>query len=742
MDPSSLNYITCDELRQEISKCPHEVNKRMLIIDIRNASLFNRSHLCLDVRNNIVSVKTKMRVMNIDPDLMKVCTTKNIMSILSEDNLKVFTKRRDATEVIVIEKNTDNIQELANPKSKVMRLINALTKYDNQSESKIEVPIHILRGGYREWLLKYPHFTTDPTFDTDADEADFEPGFSFKSNIISSTITTAPLEPTFNQNGSNHILKPLVENGHNTTMPTSPLTTPIKPALPSQALKPSAINKPVPQPPISRPIPTAPKPITLATTKNAPGTAVLMVPSSISSMRSALPRSHSSPNVAQADGDQIDINGQIITTTSTLSAPKDQADRLVDNLADDCHNLTVNLNNNHINAQHLPTAPPMPMSAKPRFDRALKPAFNNEAIQLIRAQLNFGRSPEASGKSISGLANLGNTCFMNSVIQCLAYIQPLVVYFNPDNYYCHINFVSQYGSKGELAIEFGALVEKLNSHRYRYIEPKSFREAVTKHIGMAGYEQQDSHEFMMMLFDKMHHDLNENAKNKPKTNGLSNGNSTNGENNINVSRATLAFQFWKKHLELNKSIVSDLFEGIFMSTLTCTVCQNQSNTFEVFNCLSLPIPSETRCHLRDCLNHFSNPERIEAAWECPRCKQKREADKKIVICKLPEILIIHLKRFSLDGRWRSKLQTTVDFPLSNLNVDCTHVLPQSAYSQRSAYNLCGVVNHFGHLDGGHYTAFCKLSNRNWYTFDDSTVSEMRDADVCAQSAYILFYARC
>lgn len=179
-----------------------------------------------------------------------------------------------------------------------------------------------------------------------------------------------------------------------------------------------------------------------------------------------------------------------------------------------------------------------------------------------------------------------------------------------------------------------------------------------------------------------------------------------------------------------------------MSTLTCTFCKGQSNTFEVFNCLSLPIPSTTRCHVRECLSHFSNPERIEAAWECPRCKQKREADKKIVICKLPKMLIIHLKRFSLDGRWRQKLQTTVDFPLNDLTVDCTNVLPQSAYEPmgiKSTYNLCAVVNHYGSLDGGHYTAFCKLDNQKWYTFDDSNVTEMKDADVCGQAAYILFY---
>lgn len=705
MENSSLQFITCDQLREEFSKCPDDVNKRILIIDVRNPALYEKSHLCLDHRNNISSIRTKMRVMNIDPDLVKTSTAKNLASTLSEDDLNVFKKRKDATEVILIDNNTDNISDLSNPKSKVMRVINGLTTYDVQTDKKITVGIKILRGGFREWLIKYPHFTTNSSFDPDT-----EP-----SAIIS------PNKPIAISPQTNHMLQPVNENGplkpRQPSAPSLKTTSPLSP-MPNlmnhhQPARP-AISKPVPTPP-ARPVPTTPKP---ALVKNAPGTAVPVSPASL--LRPTLPRSHSSPNVAQEDGDELpNTSNQLeklnITTNNSPS---------------------VNLNNNIIVTPSAPTA-------KPRFDRTLKPSFNSDAINLIRAQIDFGRCPEASGKAISGLQNLGNTCFMNSVIQCLAYDPNLVTYFCSDSYYNHINFNTQYGSKGELAIEFGAVIEKLNANRHRYIEPKSFRNAVTKHIGFAGNEQQDSHEFMMMLFDKLHHDLNLHAKDKFKQNGvIQNGTSNNDDSNINIPRATLGFQFWKKHLELNRSIISDLFEGIFMSTLTCTICKGQSNTFEVFNCLSLPIPSESRCHIKDCLSHFSNPERIDAAWECPRCKQKREADKKIVICKLPKVLVIHLKRFSLDGRWRQKLQTTVDFPLNDLSVDYTNVLPQSAYGSslsRSSYNLYAVVNHYGHLDGGHYTAFCKLENQRWYTFDDSNVTEMKDTDVCGQAAYILFY---
>ena len=155
-----------------------------------------------------------------------------------------------------------------------------------------------------------------------------------------------------------------------------------------------------------------------------------------------------------------------------------------------------------------------------------------------------------------------------------------------------------------------------------------------------GYgEQQDSHEFMMKLFDKLHHDLNRHGY-KSYQNGYSNGNG----NSSNVPIVTIGNRFWAQHKDYNESIISETFEGMSMSILTCRECGGQSSTCEVFNCLSLPILPDQRCHLRDCLKYFTREENIEAAWECPKCNMKRPAKKKIVICKLPKILIIHLKR--------------------------------------------------------------------------------------------------
>lgn len=697
METSSPNFITCDELRTEIAKCPDDINKRILIIDVRRSNHYERCHLCLDKRNDISSIKTKMRVMNIDPDLLSVCTAQKIMTILDDRDLAIFKKRKDATDVIIIDEHTDDIEELLNRKSKASRIINGLTKYDNQIEERIVVPAHILRGGLREWRLKYPHFTTDPTYDPDSPVYTVQPTSKLKP-----TVTPTP------QHSLQISEKP--------SAPMIPAPSPTITAPPILA-KPSAPMIEPPSPTITAPpISTKPSAPILSLTTSSP------------------------------------IPTQIPTPTAPPMSTKPSAPLMISR------------------PFVATTPPPSSLPSKPRFDRNLKPAINSELINAV--QINIGCSPDGYsgyGKAMpTGLQNLGNTCFMNSVIQCLAYLPTLVDYFCSQTYKSHINFKSQ--SKGELALQLGALIEKLNDPiKHRYIEPKSFRESVVKHVGFAGNEQQDSHEFMMMLFEKLHHDLNihgkEGKSKQQQSNGVSeqtrqlnNGNikqlqKTNNDtdkvdgddNNINTPRAILGYQFWRKHLEFNKSIISDLFEGISMSTLTCAYCQGQSNTFEVFNCLSLPLPSETSCNLGDCLRHFSNPERIEAAWECPRCKEKREAVKKIIICKLPQVFIIHLKRFSLDGRSRSKLKTNIVFPLVDLTVDSMNVLPQPSphnrplTHSRNTYNLIGVVNHYGDLEGGHYTAFCKLENQRWYTFDDSNVKEMRDADVCRQEAYLLFY---
>ena len=284
----------------------------------------------------------------------------------------------------------------------------------------------------------------------------------------------------------------------------------------------------------------------------------------------------------------------------------------------------------------------------PTFDRSLKPSAlineltsRNLSTAPARSR-NFSPIYGIPGHVNTGLRNLGNTCFLNAIIQCLADTTEFSIYFMQERHMDDINRNSRHGSGGELAEELGALIRQIRGNQYKSVSPKDFKNAIETHMPLfVGCDQQDSHEFLCMLLEKLHADLNR----VPPS-------SINMSNNAAISDdlpAHIAIKkFWANHTRNNISIVSELFEGLLMSTLKCTFCDTQSNSFEVFTNLSLPIPSKLghRCSLVDCLRLFSDPESLkgEAAWECPTCKTKREAIKKITLCKLPKVLVIHLKR--------------------------------------------------------------------------------------------------
>ena len=144
---------------------------------------------------------------------------------------------------------------------------------------------------------------------------------------------------------------------------------------------------------------------------------------------------------------------------------------------------------------------------------------------------------------------------------------------------------------------------------------------------------------------------------------------------------------------------------------------------------------------------FLQPERMsgESKWKCPRCKQYRDAFKKIDIWSLPKLLIIHLKRFKYQGLWRDKITTMIDYPLNNLNLE-KYVINNAEQKRTNAgafnYQLYATTNHTGTLDGGHYTAMCRHPKLNkWFKFDDTDVKEISDlSSLKSSSSYILFYS--
>ncbi|XP_064607278.1 ubiquitin carboxyl-terminal hydrolase 15-like isoform X2 [Liolophura sinensis] len=190
-----------------------------------------------------------------------------------------------------------------------------------------------------------------------------------------------------------------------------------------------------------------------------------------------------------------------------------------------------------------------------------------------------GRGNSAPG--LCGLANLGNTCFMNSAIQCLSNVGNLTQYMVEDRWKNELNEDNPLGMKGEIARSYADLVRQIWSGNYSYTVPRNFKVAVGKFAPQfSGYQQQDSQELMAFLLDGLHEDLNRIHK-KPYIEQKD----ANGRQDKEVAN-----EAWENYQKRNDSVIVDTFHGLLKSTLVCPECAKVSVTFDPFCYLSLPLP--------------------------------------------------------------------------------------------------------------------------------------------------------
>ncbi|XP_053455114.1 ubiquitin carboxyl-terminal hydrolase 4 isoform X2 [Nycticebus coucang] len=182
---------------------------------------------------------------------------------------------------------------------------------------------------------------------------------------------------------------------------------------------------------------------------------------------------------------------------------------------------------------------------------------------------------------LCGLGNLGNTCFMNSALQCLSNTAPLTDYFLKDEYEAEINRDNPLGMKGEIAEAYAELIKQMWSGRDTHVAPRMFKTQVGRFAPQfSGYQQQDSQELLAFLLDGLHEDLNR-VKKKPYLE-LKDADGR--------PDAVVAKEAWENHRLRNDSVIVDTFHGLFKSTLVCPECAKVSVTFDPFCYLTLPLP--------------------------------------------------------------------------------------------------------------------------------------------------------
>uniref|UniRef100_A0A0N5A1H7 Ubiquitin carboxyl-terminal hydrolase n=1 Tax=Parastrongyloides trichosuri TaxID=131310 RepID=A0A0N5A1H7_PARTI len=360
--------------------------------------------------------------------------------------------------------------------------------------------------------------------------------------------------------------------------------------------------------------------------------------------------------------------------------------------------------------------------------------FEDSIQQEYFNSLNNIRKQSVDGGIVigmSGLKNLGNTCFMNSVIQALFHLPGIHPLFTYKNAKMILDNKSNHPPQEKLMIAFSAFMDLFWGGRYSIIVPEYFLKIFGKIVDprFDNRSQHDAQEFQLYLIDALHESMATTSPGKYFGQNYSSNNITKDFN-----------EFKKKTKELSDSRINSLLSLKTISTVKCSVCNYQSVTFDCSSQLSigLPVVSFLGTSLFKCLEKHYSSEALSDGWKCPMCNEVRKASRCQKIMEFPEVLIIHLKRFEYSNGSSSKNEVNVYFELCDFDMSpFTH--QESGINYKVLYDLYAVVSHSGNLNSGHYTSHVKLDNE-WIYCNDSRVSyEFDTTKVKSKNAYILYY---
>ncbi|THC91464.1 hypothetical protein EYZ11_009072 [Aspergillus tanneri] len=346
---------------------------------------------------------------------------------------------------------------------------------------------------------------------------------------------------------------------------------------------------------------------------------------------------------------------------------------------------------------------------------AQKRRFSESSADELYVRSNANKRTCAK-QGVRGLFNLGQTCYLNVILQTLLHDPILNTYFLGNGHQPHDCTVSDCVgcAVAEAFADFNSS-DKAEGFAALSLLMASWRASSS----LAGYHQQDAHEYYQFLVDKLHA-------------------STDGHQEDHEKGCSCFFH--------------KTFYGKLRSSVTCDKCGNVTRTEDPMVDLSLDVQVQAKKRamgragpsclptLSGCLESFTSPEKLMAGvYNCSGCGDTpQKATKQLRIKKLPAILCMQLKRYEHTFSVSEKLEGRIDFPLSiNMLPYTTNPQPRVDKS-RYMYDLLSAVVHKGKLDAGHYLVYCRQGDQ-WMCFNDDQVTPVSEADVLKADAYLLFY---
>ena len=338
------------------------------------------------------------------------------------------------------------------------------------------------------------------------------------------------------------------------------------------------------------------------------------------------------------------------------------------------------------------------------------------------------RHDEYKDKGLTGLANVGNSCYINSCMQLLSHTYELNnLLGNLDSKKINKNI------EATILVEWNNLRELMWSENCT-IAPWGFINAIRevakqKNINIfSGYAQNDVSEFLLFIIDCLHIGLKREVE--MTISGI-----------VQNDTDSLAQECYKMMQEMYKSEYSEILNIFYGISVTQIKSKDTneilSRTCEPFSILSLPIPSKSAVTIFECLDLYKEEEELsgENAWFNDKTKSKQDVKKGTIFWNLPMVLIIDLKRYNNSNK---KIHSLVDAQLKDLDLS---QYVEGYNSSKYIYDLFGTGNHSGGVMGGHYTANIRNPNGKWYSFNDTTITEISEDKIISPYTYCLFYRK-